>query len=83
MLAEHAFKPSTWRQEKQEKQERQEAKAGSSLVSLKPGGLQSEYQDTQSYQEKPCLELKLKPKQKNYHMLLYIYCNSLEENKSK
>jgi hypothetical protein len=40
----HAFNPSTW-----------EAEAGGFLSSGQPG-LQSEFQDSQSYTEKPCLE---------------------------
>jgi hypothetical protein len=39
-----AFNPSTW-----------EAEAGRFLVQGQPG-LQSEFQDSQSYTEKPCLE---------------------------
>jgi hypothetical protein len=51
----HAFNPSIW-----------EAKAGGSLSS-RPAwstGLQSEFQDSQSYTEKPCLEKQNKTKQK-------------------
>jgi hypothetical protein len=40
----HAFNPSTW-----------EAEAGRFLSSRQPG-LQSEFQDSQGYTEKPCLE---------------------------
>jgi hypothetical protein len=45
----HAFDPSTW-----------EAEAGGFLSLIQPG-LQSEFQDSQGYTEKPCLE---KPKNK-------------------
>jgi hypothetical protein len=45
----HAFNPSIW-----------EAEAGGFLSSSQPG-LQSEFQDSQGYTEKPCLE---KPKKK-------------------
>jgi hypothetical protein len=45
----HAFNPSTW-----------EAEAGG-FLSSRPAWLQSEFQDSQSYTEKPCLE---KPKKK-------------------
>jgi hypothetical protein len=42
----HAFNPSTW-----------EAEAGGFLSSVRgQPGLQSEFQDSQSYTEKPCLE---------------------------
>jgi hypothetical protein len=51
----HAFKPST-----------REAEADGSLSS-RPG-LQSEFQDSQSYTEKPCLEKTKKQKQKQKHM---------------
>jgi hypothetical protein len=48
----HAFNPSTW-----------EAEAGR-FLSSKPG-LQSEFQDSQGYTEKPCLKTKQnKTKQK-------------------
>jgi hypothetical protein len=40
----HAFNPSTW-----------EAEAGG-FLSLRPACLQSEFQDSQYYTEKPCLE---------------------------
>jgi hypothetical protein len=43
----HAFNPSTW-----------EAEAGG-FLSSRPAGLQSEFQDSQRYTEKPCPE---KPK---------------------
>jgi hypothetical protein len=46
----HAFSPSTW-----------EAEAGGFLSSSQ-SGLQSEFQDSQGYTEKPCLE---KPKRDN------------------
>jgi hypothetical protein len=46
----HAFNPSTW-----------EAEAGG-FLSLRPAGLQSEFQDSQGYTEKPYLE---KTKQTN------------------
>jgi hypothetical protein len=46
----HAFNPSTW-----------EAEAGGFLSSRPASGLQSEFQDSQGYTEKPCLE---KPKKK-------------------
>jgi hypothetical protein len=42
----HAFNPSTW-----------EAEAGE-FLSSKPPGLQSEFQDSRGYAEKPCLENK-------------------------
>jgi hypothetical protein len=45
----HIFNPSTW-----------EAEAGR-FLSSRPPGLQSEFQDSQGYMEKPCLE---KPKKK-------------------
>jgi hypothetical protein len=45
----HAFNPSTW-----------EAEAGRFLSSSQPG-LQSEFQDSQGYTEKPCLK---KPNQR-------------------
>jgi hypothetical protein len=49
----HAFNPSTW-----------EAEAGGFLSRGQPG-LQSEFQDSQGYTEKPCLEKpKTKTKQK-------------------
>jgi hypothetical protein len=40
----HAFNPSTW-----------EAEAGG-FLSSRHAGLQSEFQDSQGYTEKPCLE---------------------------
>jgi hypothetical protein len=46
----HAFNPSTW-----------EAEAGG-FLSSRPG-LQSEFQDSQGYTEKPCLEKQNKTKQ--------------------
>jgi hypothetical protein len=46
----HAFNPSTW-----------EAETGGFLSSRSQPGLQSEFQESQSYTEKPCLE---KPKKK-------------------
>jgi hypothetical protein len=46
----HAFNPSTW-----------EAEAGG-FLSLRPACLQSEFQDSQGYTEKPCLEKKTKTK---------------------
>jgi hypothetical protein len=46
----HAFNPSTW-----------EAEAGG-FLSLGQPGLQSEFQDSQAYTEKPCLE---KPQKQN------------------
>jgi hypothetical protein len=46
----HAFNPSTW-----------EAEAGGSLSSRQPG-LQSEFQDSQGYTEKPCLKKQTKNK---------------------
>ena len=45
----HTFSPSTQRQ--------------SQAVGGQPG-LQSEFQDSQGYTEKPCLEIKNKPKKK-------------------
>jgi hypothetical protein len=49
----HAFNPST-----------REAEAGGFLSSSQPG-LQSEFQDSQGYTEKPCLEKKKTEKNKN------------------
>jgi hypothetical protein len=49
----HAFNPSTW-----------EAEAGG-FLSLRPDGLQSEFQDSQGYTEKPCLKNKKQNKTKN------------------
>jgi hypothetical protein len=45
----HTFNPSTW-----------EAEAGG-FLSSRPAGLQSKFQDSQGYTEKPCLE---KPEKK-------------------
>ena len=47
----HAFNPSTW-----------EAEAGGFRVQGQPG-LQSEFQESQGYKEKPCLEKHQKPNQ--------------------
>jgi hypothetical protein len=47
----HAFNPSTW-----------EAEAGR-FLSSRPADLQSEFQDSQDYTEKPCLKKPKKPKQ--------------------
>jgi hypothetical protein len=44
----HAFNPSTW-----------EAETGRYLSSRGQPGLQSEFQDSQDYTEKPCLNNKL------------------------
>jgi hypothetical protein len=41
----HAFNPNTW-----------EAEAGRFLSFRQPGGLQSEFQDSQGYTEKPCFK---------------------------
>jgi hypothetical protein len=49
-VVEHAFNPSTW-----------EAEAGRFLSSRPAWSTQNEFQDSQSYTEKPCLE---KPKKK-------------------
>jgi hypothetical protein len=49
----HAFNPST-----------REAEAGR-FLSLSQPGLQSEFQDSQGYTEKPCLEKQNKNKQTN------------------
>jgi hypothetical protein len=49
----HAFNPST-----------REAEAGGFLSSRPAPGLQSEFQDSQGYTEKPCLEKPKKKKQK-------------------
>jgi hypothetical protein len=49
----HAFNPST-----------QEAEAGG-FLSSRLAGLQSEFQDSQGYTEKPCLEKNKKQKQTN------------------
>jgi hypothetical protein len=46
----HAFNPSTW-----------EAEAGRLLSSGQPG-IQSEFQNSQGYTEKPCLKKKKKEK---------------------
>jgi hypothetical protein len=48
----HAFNPSSW-----------EAEAGR-FLSSRPAWLQSEFQDSQGYTEKPCLKKKTKPKKK-------------------
>jgi hypothetical protein len=48
----HAFNPST-----------REAEAGG-FLSSRPAGLQSEFQDSQGYTEKPCLKKKQKTKNK-------------------
>ena len=48
----HTFNPSTW-----------EAEAGRFLNS-RPAGLQSEFQDSKSYTEKPCLGKEKKKKKK-------------------
>jgi hypothetical protein len=50
----HAFNPSTW-----------EAEAGG-FLSSRPACLQSEFQDSQDYTEKPCLEPP-PPKKKNVY----------------
>jgi hypothetical protein len=50
----HTFNPSTW-----------EAEAGGCLSS-RPAGLQSEFQDSQGYTEKPCLEKPKKKKKKKF-----------------
>jgi hypothetical protein len=47
----HTFNPSTW-----------EVEAGR-FLSLSQPGLQSKFQDSQGYTEKPCLENKQKTKQ--------------------
>jgi hypothetical protein len=60
MVVAHAFNPSTW-----------EAEAGG-FLSLRPG-LQSEFQESQSYTEKPCLE---KPKKKKVSVV-YICLDGL------
>jgi hypothetical protein len=52
-VVEHAFNPSTW-----------EAETGRFLSSSQPG-LQSEFQDSQGYTEKPCLKKQNKTKQNN------------------
>jgi hypothetical protein len=56
----HAFNPSTW-----------EAEAGDFWVQGQPG-LQSEFQDSQGYTEKPCLE-KQKQKTNKPKNQIYIY----------
>jgi hypothetical protein len=48
----HAFNPSTW-----------EAEAGR-FLSMRPAGLQSEFQDSQDYTEKPCFRNKQTKKKK-------------------
>jgi hypothetical protein len=53
----HAFNPNT-----------QEAEAGGFLSSRQPG-LQSEFQDSQGYTEKPCLEKPKKKKKKKINVL--------------
>jgi hypothetical protein len=47
----HAFNPSTW-----------EAETGE-FLSLRPAGLQSEFQDSPGYTERPCLKKQNKTKQ--------------------
>jgi hypothetical protein len=62
----HAFYLSTW-----------EAEAGR-FVSLRPAGLQSEFQDSQGYTEKPCLKQTNKTKTKKTLFLQYerqLYLN--------
>jgi hypothetical protein len=49
----HAFDPSTW-----------EAKAGT-FLSSRPACLQSEFQDSQGYTEKPCLKNETKQTKTN------------------
>jgi hypothetical protein len=55
----HAFNPSTWKTE-----------AGGFLGRGQPG-LQSEFQDSQNYTEKPCLETNKKQKQKKPHIFCF------------
>jgi hypothetical protein len=69
----HTFNPST-----------QEAEAGG-FLSLRPG-LQSEFQDSQGYTEKPCLEKQkqqTKQKQKQNYIYIYIYIISLSGKTSE
>ena len=56
----HIFNPSTW-----------EAETGGSLWVWGQPGLQSEFQDSQDYTEKPCLEKKQKEKRKKPS---FYYC---------
>jgi hypothetical protein len=57
----HAFNPSTW-----------EAGAGE-FLSLRQPGLQSEFQDSQGYTEKPCLEKPKKKKKKKRKTVVLQY----------
>jgi hypothetical protein len=59
----HAFDPSTW-----------EAEAGRFLNSRPAWYLQSEFQDSQGYTEKPCLE---KPKKKKKKSRIKCLCYTL------
>jgi hypothetical protein len=61
----HAFNPSTW-----------EAEAGRFLVRGQPG-LYSEFQDSQSYTEQPCLEKNKQIKKKKKRKQKLSYCSHL------
>jgi hypothetical protein len=70
-VAAHAFNPSTW-----------EAEAGDFWVQGQPG-LQSEFQDSQGYTEKPCLE-KPQKKEKENKNVSHNTCRHVQnENKEK
>jgi hypothetical protein len=66
----HAFNPSAW-----------EAEAGRFLSSKSASGLQSEFQDSQSYTEKPCLE-KTKTKANKQKKKTHWQLVNLENNVS-
>jgi hypothetical protein len=57
----HAFNPSTW-----------EAEAGGSLLVQGQPSLQSEFQDSQGYTEKPCLDKPKTNKQKIMCMSVFF-----------
>jgi hypothetical protein len=62
-MAAHAFNPSTW-----------EAEAGGFLSWSQPG-LQSEFQDSQDYTEKPCLKKPTDPQLGRiflFYLLIYL-----------
>jgi hypothetical protein len=69
----HAFNPSSW-----------EAETGW-FLSLRPAwsGLQSEFQDSQSYTEKACLEKPNQPTKQTKNKKHFIFlknCNRIENN---
>jgi hypothetical protein len=75
----HAFNPST-----------REAEAGGFLSPVRgQPGLQSEFQDSQSYTEKPCLKPpyppkeKKKKKEKKRYVLSYLYNNNKQKKEKK